>query len=175
MDDLRNEQRLIYDAINGKFNAPNLIMTCRKINTEKSYSIWYARLACLTANSNRIVVAIVPLEVYHSIDSTAPLDQLRWTGLQTRETTDQQLLTALPTQACPARPKVAPLSGEVLRTALFKVAVKGDTAWTYVSDQLPSLRVDLLLDKPGQEFRSSGTLEQCLDIFQTCLAFQLLA
>ena len=173
MDDLRNEHRLIYEAVSGKFNGNQLTMTCRKINVDNGYGLWYARLACLTADANKIVVAIVPLEEYHAVDSTAPLSQLHWIGLQTRETTDQQLLSSLPPQPCPVRPNVAALSSQVLRTAQFKVVAKGGTSWTYVSDQLPSLRVDLLLDKPDQEMRPTGTLEQCLDIFQTCLAFQL--
>lgn len=170
MDDLRNEVDLIYTAIGEKFN-PHTTFTCKKFNEEKQYSIWYARVACMTANQNRIMAAIVPLEVFHTLDSTSPLDQLRWIGFQTRETTDQALLASLPLQSCVVRPQVSAVSQDALRKVKFNVVAKGETAWSYLSRELPSLRIDLLRDKSTQEFLGQGTLEQCLDIFQTCLAF----
>jgi hypothetical protein len=173
MQDLAIERNLIYEAISSKFNGAHTTMTLRKINHDKQYGIWYSRIACLTADSNRIIVAIVPLEVYHTIDSTATLDQLKWTGFQTRETNDQQLLSSLQVQSCPVRPTVAPVAHEVLRKAVFKVVARGELAWSYVSTALPSLRVDLLKAKSDQEFRETGSIEQMLDIYQTCLAFML--
>jgi hypothetical protein len=175
MDDLRHEQQLIYHAIQEKF-VPSTILVLKKILQEKQQGIWYARLACMTADQNRIIACIVPLEPWHTMNSTSPLDQLRWLGFQTRESTDQALLSSLPPlQACPVRPKMSDLSEQILRSksVKFSVKLKGDVAWTYLSDQLPSLRVDLLKAKDTQEFLNQGSLEQCLDIFQTCLAFQL--
>lgn len=172
MDDLRHERRLIESALREKFGG-HTIFVCRKLNQEKQYSIWYARVSCMTASQNRILAVLVPLEVYHTPGSTAPLDQLPWIGFQARETTDQALLTSLEMQSCTVRPNVSQLSKEVLRQALFNVKYKSSTSWTYLSDQLPSLRVDLLLEKESQTFREQGTLEQCLDIYQTCLAWQL--
>jgi hypothetical protein len=174
MEDLRHEQQLIYTAINEKY-IPSTIMSLRKINLEKAYGIWYAQMACMTAQQNRIIVCIVPLEPWHSVDSTAPLNQLKWIGFQARETNDQALLNQLRggVQSCPVRPPVSELSTQILRKVDFKVVVKGDLAWTYLSDQLPSLRIDLLKEKESADYRPQGTLEQCLDTFQACLAFQL--
>lgn len=170
MDLLRKERELIRSAVVEKFGK-GLVMTCRKANPETRHSIWYAQVGCLKANNDQIVACVLPLEGWHDIGTQAMLADLEWTSLQTRTTTDQELLASLPIQRCPVRPEVSELSRDVL-SAEFVQVDKTKLACTYLCRKLPSLRIDLINEKQTTEWRKTGTLSSCLDAYACIVAFQ---
>jgi hypothetical protein len=172
MDHLQREKACIRQAILEKFGT-GTVMVCKKINLQAAHSIWYAQISCLKATQDQLIACVVPLEEYFEIESSAPLEDLQWISFQTRQSTDQALLAGLPMQPCPLKPEMTDVSREVLLGARFKCVSTNQTSFTYLCDKMPSLRMDLLLDKSTSDYRREGTLSQCLDTFQCVLGFQL--
>ena len=170
MDILRQERQMIRTAISEKFGT-ELVMICRKVNDQKAYSIWYAQVVCAKANQDQIVVCVVPLESWHMPGTQAHLQSLEWSNFQTRTTTDTDLLQALPSQSCPVRPSMTELSEQVLNTRFNRIT-KSTLSHTYLSSELPSLRVDLLVDKQLTTFSDKGSLKACMQTYQCSLEFQ---
>jgi len=170
MNLFKAEQRLVREAITEKFGA-RTVMQCKKLNPDSAYSVWYANVNSLKAKTDQLLVLVVPLTVQHQIGSEQTLAHLPWQALHTRTTKDDKLLQELMVQNIPLFTTYLEQTKEILRCKFARQAVMANSS-LYLSQALPSLRVDLLHDTDNTTWAEVGTLESCLETYQCKIEFQ---
>lgn len=139
------------------------IMT--KVDQKNSYSIYKARVDCLTCEDYKYIVAIVQND-NNSIGDTAPLALLKWDVFQTRRTNSEIEFRKF---------------GMVSQGYIIKrdnILEERITKWMeienktiYKSDSLP-IRIEVVHIKKDDVFADKGNLVAVLELYQTLIILE---
>ena len=157
--DQKNEIR---KAINKMFSG--FLMT--KITNQGAYSIYKARVDCLTCDDFKYIVAIVKQD-NHEIGETVPLMMLQWDVFQTRRTNSElefKKFNMISQGYSIKRDKI-------LEDRITKWMELKSEKTLYKSDVLP-IRIEVIHMKHDDIFADKGNLAAVLELYQTIIILE---
>jgi len=137
-----------------------------KISNQSSYSIYKARVDCLTCEDYKYIVAIVKQD-NHEIGETVPLMMLQWDVFQTRRTNSELEFRKFEMVSQGYSIK----RDKILEDRITKWMELKDEKTLYKSDVLP-IRIEVIHMKHDDIFADKGNLAAVLELYQTIIILE---